>query len=65
MPLWGFMLRGCSGRLVDSIVDFPGSFQKFIDNIKAAQSDVDAAARLIDADGMPILSAVFLWSYFA
>jgi hypothetical protein len=38
---------------------FPGSFQKVIDDIKTAQLDVDAAARLIDAESRAILSPYF------
>ncbi|KAI9763081.1 MAG: hypothetical protein M1840_000928 [Geoglossum simile] len=49
-------LRGYSGRLVGSIAEFPGSSQKLVDDIRAAQSDVDAAARLIDADSQRELS---------
>ena len=46
-------------------MDFQGSFQKHIDDIKAAQLDVDAAARLIDADSMPTLSVLPPWKYSA
>ena len=57
------LLRAYLGRLVGSIVEFPGSFQKFVDDIKAAQLDVDAAARLIDADSRLTLNSLCSWRY--
>ncbi|KAI9772569.1 MAG: hypothetical protein M1839_002451 [Geoglossum umbratile] len=43
-------------RLAGSIIELPASFQKAVDDIKTAQLDVDAAARLIDAESQRELS---------